>query len=50
MGDAAWAAVLVVVSVWLAGFGRRWYRRRAAARLADKMLADVVKGKDAFRR
>jgi len=27
-----------------------WYRRRRAGQLADKLLADVVKGKDAFRR
>lgn len=29
---------------------RYWIRRRRAARLADKLLADVVKAKDAFRR
>jgi hypothetical protein len=41
----------------LAGLGfllalaiRYWLRRRRAARLADKLLADVVKAKDAFRR
>jgi hypothetical protein len=29
---------------------RHWVRRRRAARLADQLLNDVVKGKDAFRR
>jgi len=29
---------------------RRWIRRRRAARLADQLLDEVVKGKDAFRR
>jgi len=41
----------------LAGLGfmlalaiRYWIRRRRAARLADQLLNDVVKAKDAFRR
>ena len=41
----------------LAGLGfllglaiRYWIRRRRAARLADQLLHDVVKAKDAFRR
>ncbi len=41
----------------LAGLGfvlvlaiRSWLRRRRAARLADQLLNDVVKAKDAFRR
>lgn len=41
----------------LAGLGfvlvlafRAWLRRRRAARLADQLLNDVVKAKDAFRR
>lgn len=29
---------------------RHLWRRRRAARLADQLLDDVVKGKDAFRR
>ncbi len=29
---------------------QKWWRRRQAAKLADKLLADVIKGKDAFRR
>ncbi len=42
--------LFVAVAVFVIDLGRRWYRRRVAARLADKMLADVIKGKDAFRR
>jgi uncharacterized iron-regulated membrane protein len=34
----------------LAIIGRRIWRRRRAAQLADQLLSDVVKGKDAFRR
>ncbi|WP_454064649.1 hypothetical protein [Candidatus Nitrospira salsa] len=28
----------------------RWWRHRQAAKLADKLLQEVVKGKDSFRR
>ncbi len=46
--------VLILLAVGLGGFfflvGRQWYRRRLAAKLADDLLRDVVKGKDAFRR
>lgn len=34
----------------LAFIGRRIWRRRRAAHLADQILTEVVKGKDAFRR
>jgi len=50
MGDTAWSLLIVAVAVFLIDLGRRWYRRRVAARLADKVLADVLKAKDAFRR
>ncbi len=44
----------LVLGVGLGGvlflLGRLWYRRRLAAKLADDLLRDVVKGKDAFRR
>ncbi len=46
--------VLIVLAVLGSGVlfvvGRLWYRRRVAAKLADDLLRDVVKGKDAFRR
>lgn len=50
MEDTGWPLLIVAAAVLVIGLGRRWYRRRVAAKLADKMLADVVKGKDAFRR
>ena len=43
--------ILVVVggvAVWLVIHQR--YRRWKAGKLADKMLKDVIRGKDAFRR
>ncbi len=47
--DFAW--LLVGISVlMLALIGRRIRRRRRAAQLADQLLSEVVKGKDAFRR
>ena len=36
------------VALWLVRHQR--YRRWKAGRLADRMLEDVIKGKDAFRR
>ncbi len=46
--------LVIAVGVGLGGLvfliGRLWYRRRVAAKLADDLLRDVVKGKDAFRR
>jgi hypothetical protein len=50
MGDVGWALLIVAAGGFVVELGRRWYRRTVAARLADKMLSDVVKGKDAFRR
>ncbi len=50
MSDSAWMVLVVVTGGVLAMLGRQWYRRRVAAKLADKLLADVVKGKDGFRR
>jgi hypothetical protein len=50
MEESVWALVAAVVAMVVIGLGRRWYRRRMAGKLADKMLSDVIKGKDAFRR
>lgn len=50
MDDTGWALIMIVAGACVVELGRRWYRRRVAARLADKLLRDVVKGKDAFRR
>ncbi len=50
MDDTVWMMLVGVggVVLWLLIFQR--YRRWKAGKLADKMLEDVVKGKDAFRR
>lgn len=40
--------ILITVVVYLICL--RWWRFRRAAKLADKLLADVIKGKDSFRR
>ena len=50
MEESGWALVFVAVAVIVIGLLRRWYRRRVAGKLADQMLSDVIKGKDAFRR
>ncbi len=50
MEDSGWALLIIVAGVLAIELGRRWYRRRVAGKLADKLLSDVVKGKDAFRR
>ena len=50
MGDLLLWSLIIVAGAVLLELGLRWYRRRVASRLADKLLADVVKGKDAFRR
>lgn len=50
MGEGIWivAAVIGVGVVYL--IDRLIYRRWVAGRLADDLLREVVKGKDAFRR
>ncbi len=50
MDDVGWLLLIVAAAVLVIELGRRWYRRRLAAKLADKMLEEVVRGKDAFRR
>lgn len=50
MGDAGWLVVVVMSGGLLVPLARRWYRRRVAAKAADRLLAEVLKGKDAFRR
>jgi hypothetical protein len=42
--------ILVGIGIMLAPVIRYWFRRRRAARLADQLLDDAVKTKDAFRR
>lgn len=50
MTDGNILPVLVGIGILLALAARYWFRRRQAARLADQLLDDVVKAKDAFRR
>ena len=49
MEDLGWF-FLFLAGVIGAMLGRHWYRRRVAAKLADKILVDVLKEKDSFRR
>ena len=50
MDDTDWMVLIGIggVVLWLVAHQR--YRRWKAGKLADKMLDDVIKGKDAFRR
>lgn len=50
MTDGHILPILVGLGIMLALAVRYWFRRRRAARLADQLLDDVLKGKDAFRR
>ena len=50
MSDGEWLTLILVFGGLLIALGRRWYRQRYAAKSADKLLADVLKSKDAFRR
>lgn len=50
MTDGNILPVLAGLGIMLALAVRYWLRRRWAARMADQLLDDVVKAKDAFRR
>ncbi|HEX9742595.1 MAG TPA: hypothetical protein VGA17_07365 [Nitrospiraceae bacterium] len=50
MHDINILPILAGIGIMLALAIRYWFRRRRAARLADQLLDDVVKAKDAFRR
>lgn len=50
MGEGTWIVAAVIVGGVVYLIGRQLYRRWLAARLADDLLREVVKGKDAFRR
>ncbi len=50
MSDLEWLGVVLLIGGALFPFAWRWYRRRRTAKAADQLLADVLKGKDAFRR
>lgn len=42
--------LLVLITIVVYAITIRWWRYRRAAKLADKLLAEVIRGKDAFRR
>ncbi|MGV7229074.1 MAG: hypothetical protein ACQ9IQ_10495 [Nitrospirales bacterium] len=42
--------ILALCTILVYAIVQKWWRHRRAAKLADKLLADVIKGKDAFRR
>ena len=44
------ALIIILVTVVLYLIGLRWWRYRRASKLADKLLSDVIKSKDSFRR
>ena len=50
MEESGLALIAAAAAMVVIGLVRRWYRRRVAAKLADQMLSEVIKGKDAFRR
>ncbi len=50
MDELGWPFLIGAGGMLALGLARRWYRYRTAAKLADRLLEDVVKGKDAFRR
>ena len=50
MEDWVWIIGLGLVSAVAFRYGYSWWRNRKAAKLADELLANIVKGKDSFRR
>lgn len=50
MNDELWVGLTIGLLILVFLVGRQWYRRRRAGKLADDLLREVVKGKDAFRR
>ena len=50
MDNTSWMILVGIGGVVLALMAHHRYRRWKAGKLADKMLRDVIKGKDAFRR
>ncbi|MGD9850090.1 MAG: hypothetical protein AB7T38_02365 [Nitrospirales bacterium] len=50
MDDLSVGLILVLGTIITCTIGIRWWRYRRAGKLADKLLDEVIKGKDAFRR
>lgn len=50
MDNVTTGLLLTLGTIVIYAIIHRWWRYRRAAKLADKLLAEVIKGKDAFRR
>lgn len=50
MSDLTFALVLAIGTAIVYVVVARWWRYRRAAKLADSLLEEVIKGKDSFRR
>ena len=50
MSDEMGIVVACLAALLASRFGIQWWRRRKAAKQADELLSNIVKGKDAFRR
>lgn len=50
MDDTSWLIVMAIGGGLLWVVIHHWHRRWKAGKLADQLLQDVIKGKDAFRR
>ncbi len=50
MSDVTVLVLVLVIGLPIFAIVRYWYRRRQAGKLADDLLKDVLKSKDAFRR
>lgn len=48
--DEVTLIMILVVSIVALFVGRRWWKNRRSAKLADELLAIIVKEKDSFRR
>ncbi len=50
MDDWMLIGVLGFIAIVAYRFGYRWWRDRQAGKQADALLANILKGKDSFRR
>ena len=50
MDSLSTGLLLALITIVIYSVAIRWWRNRRAAKLADKLLAEVIRGKDAFRR
>lgn len=50
MDSVTTGLILTLGTIGLYTIFQKWWRQRQAAKLADQLLSDVIKDKDAFRR